>query len=502
VTPAVAIQLRKEFRELLPLWGGTVGVMLVCWMLRYPDAMPTEWLYGWALSFGGEQIVGLAAYAVGAVVLGASSIGQEYFHHTLETLLIQPVARRRLLLVKFGVLAPMLGSIGVVALVAFKGGLQGSLMLGVLPLVSGLCLAPWFTMMCRSAMAGAVFSAVALPLVLVAGVSLRLPTASMWPLLGAIAVVGAVMTWRTFLGLEVAGASSTEIHVSAFAGRAGSRARAGRTQHPLWLLLKKEARLQELTFVLTGLYVLIFAVIIGGQSLIPETASEPALYVTAFFQTGLVPILIGALASAEERRLGVTEWHVLLPFAAWKQWALKVGFIGALAYMLVVVLPTLLESMAGIPDVRGGVSATQVVMLSIAALYVSSLCSTGLRAFLATVPVMALALLVAAALISIVAVLTAPAVKSLAAALQSIVPLDRQDYYWWRAANLGARGAVFWIIAGFALLVLYAAFTNHRTADRGMTRLVKQGAWLAAYVVAAWLVLAVANTMVGIAIRG
>jgi hypothetical protein len=277
VTPAVAIQLRKEFRELLPLWGGTAGVMLVCWMLKYPDAMPFRWLYGWALSFQGEQIVGLGAYAVGAVILGASSIGQEYFHHTLETLLVQPAARRRLLVVKFAVLAPMLVSIGVVALVAFGGGSQGSLMLGVLPLVSGLCLAPWFTMVCRSAMAGA---------------------------------------------------SSTEIHVSAFAGRAGSRARAGRTQHPLWLLLKKEARLQELTFVLTGLYVLIFAVIIGGQSLIPETASEPAPYVTAFFQTGLVPILIGALASAEERRLGVTEWHVLLPFAAWKQWALKVGFIG------------------------------------------------------------------------------------------------------------------------------------------------------------------------------
>ena len=39
----------------------------------------------------------------------------------------------------------------------------------------------------------------------------------------------------------------------------------------------------------------------------------------------MLALLIGSLASAEERQLGTLEWQGLLPMASWKQWAAKVG---------------------------------------------------------------------------------------------------------------------------------------------------------------------------------
>ena len=49
---------------------------------------------------------------------------------------------------------------------------------------------------------------------------------------------------------------------------------------------------------------------------------------------GSLAILIGSLASAEERQLGMLEWQTLLPSPAWQQWAVKVGVTFGLALLL------------------------------------------------------------------------------------------------------------------------------------------------------------------------
>ena len=48
----------------------------------------------------------------------------------------------------------------------------------------------------------------------------------------------------------------------------------------------------------------------------------------------LLAVLIGSLASAEERQNGTLEWQLLLPMAAWKQWAVKVGTVLVLTALL------------------------------------------------------------------------------------------------------------------------------------------------------------------------
>ena len=109
------------------------------------------------------------------------SIGQEYMDRTLPLLLTVPVRRERLLLVKLGVLGAMLLTLGVVAYTYvfapfFPAHRQAErLVTCLLPVLYGLCLAPWLTMVCRSPVAGAVVTA-AIPFVLMTlAVSVEVP---------------------------------------------------------------------------------------------------------------------------------------------------------------------------------------------------------------------------------------------------------------------------------------------------------------------------------------
>jgi len=133
---AYATTIAKEVRALLPVWVVS-GLVLVA------DAV-----------FGPVRVIplGLLAYGVGAVALGALSIGHEYTHRTLGILLAQPSSRRRILLIKQSVLAAMLLSLFALAeAVVLEGGHESQptldeFVLIVMPTLCGLFVAPWLTM--------------------------------------------------------------------------------------------------------------------------------------------------------------------------------------------------------------------------------------------------------------------------------------------------------------------------------------------------------------------
>ena len=108
----------------------------------------------------------MIVYAVGTVALGALSIGHEYTNRTLTLLLSLPVDRRRLYLVKLGVLIPMLVALAALASrpARTRRALDpaGAAPILLLAVACGLFLAPWLTMVCRSPLAGIVF-ALAIP---------------------------------------------------------------------------------------------------------------------------------------------------------------------------------------------------------------------------------------------------------------------------------------------------------------------------------------------------
>jgi hypothetical protein len=57
----------------------------------------------------------------------------------------------------------------------------------------------------------------------------------------------------------------------------------------------------------------------------------------------LVPLLVGTLAVAEERRLGTFDFQLVLPISRTRQWWIKVQWCYAIALVLGVILPTFLE---------------------------------------------------------------------------------------------------------------------------------------------------------------
>jgi hypothetical protein len=89
----------KEIRALLPLW--TACMLPVCAAALVRDSRILA--------------LGILAFTLGSVALGAQSMGHEYSCRTLGLLLSQPSERARLFLIKFGVLAVMLVTLAAAA---------------------------------------------------------------------------------------------------------------------------------------------------------------------------------------------------------------------------------------------------------------------------------------------------------------------------------------------------------------------------------------------------
>lgn len=168
----------------------------------------------------------------------------------------------------------------------------------------------------------------------------------------------------------------------------------------------------------------------------------------SFFYVAFIPPLIGSLASAEERQLGTLVWQSLLPVAMWKQWVVKVGMVLSLALLLSLGLPALLLD---IPlDSQYLQLAAPVAAVTIGSLYVSSLSTSGLWAFLISVAV---------------------TVGIMPMVLSMWVTNRANQYSPTYRAFLDFFGALALLLAGGFLLVMLAlAFENHRSAERNARR--------------------------------
>jgi len=473
------VAIGKELRALFPAW------MAVC-----AAAIASQFAHLGLVIWG--------IYIIGAAALGAVSIGHEYLHGTLSPWLALPVSRQWLLLAKLTALAPLLFSLAALVVFLAVAFPQTSwiLVLGTdvwpvvgWPLVYALFVAPWLTMVARGPLGGLVFT-LAVPTVFGLAFAM-LHALQLWkraPLetaLALFAVTGAVLGWRTFMRLE---AIDTHRHVNlpTFLG-VRSASRMPSVSHPLWALLTKELRLQQLTFVVAGLS---FATVLVARWLrnLPPDSAIDLVFPLSVLHLGLVPILAGALASAEERRLGTLEWQVLQPMATWQQWALKVGVAIGLGLLLAVgplVLLSVADPASAVVTVQRpplvGQAVSAVIALTLTALYVSSVSPNGIRAAILSLAVLAL-----------LAVVGQPLARLGASFLQlRLEPLIRgmlpNGYSYSTYQLLGAVTG--WLMdaftVGLAFVVLRFALVNHRSAERGARRVLPQGVALAAYVLCA-----------------
>jgi hypothetical protein len=198
-----------------------------------------------------------------------------------------------------------------------------------------------------------------------------------------LALVGAVAGWRQFMALEAIDGPGAAMRLPRWFAL-GQSLRDTRTERrPVWwLLVTKELRLQHMSFVVAALFVVGYSTF----RLAPSSPTCSAIWVRRWrcCTPAILVVLVGALACAEEHRLGTVAWQVLLPVSARRQWAVKVAVVLTLSLVLGCVLPAVL---VGVADGKtrlnwNGEVIAIVAMASCAALYLSSISKDGLRAAL------------------------------------------------------------------------------------------------------------------------
>ena len=384
-TAVLSPALAKEIRALLPFWGATVAVLV----------LSPAWRSNLLLDLG------VFAYVWGSIAIGAQSIGQEYGYRTLPMLLAQPADRERVYLRKFLVSAVMLLTLLALAVTVFsdarKEPIQFTIL--ILPVLGGLFLAPLMTMICRSALAGIILSGSAPALIWVTllvvaslGFDIDVERAEgvlldRWVLaMIALSPLTGFLGWRRFTRLEALEAAAPLLHFPRWL----TSGEGVRRRSPLRALAAKEVHLQQLTFVVVALNVVGWASFLLVQPYFPSLATFPIGAVLLLYSMGLA-IMIGALASAEERHHGTLDWQLLQPTPAWQQWLVKVGVALGFAILFGVGLPILLIELAPRDDIRALRISTDlmvlVALLTTGSIYISSLSSSGVRAMVLSLPV-------------------------------------------------------------------------------------------------------------------
>ena len=469
--------IEKEFRALLPAWVACAVAMVAA-----------------SNGFQALRYLAAPAYFIGAASIGALSIGHEYNHGTLNLLLSQPVSRPRVLLTKLGVLAVMLGGLIALATVTVTLG-TGEALFGRallwLPLLAALFVAPWLTMAGRSALGGAVFTLSIPGVALVIGewigvsrygYSREVDTfrlAFLYRTMVVLSVVGAAMTWWTFVRLEAFDGRGTDVDLAPGL-TAASRPAAKRPV--LWLLVRKELRIQQLAFAIAGIYLIGFLALAATNR--GRSGADDIIGVLGTFYCLVVALTIGALPSAEERQLRTLDAQLLLPLPAWRQWAVKAGLALMLTLLLAIALPLALLAIAP-PEAVDWVRAARpllrvsfsIILLGLTALslYVSSLSSSGLWALMASMPA---AIAIGVFLLKLASMME-DVVHSMAGPGHSPV------------TGPGAALLALLVI----VLVLRLAFANHRSGDRRAWRIGGQIAVILSAIVAAVMVVGAANVL-------
>jgi ABC-type transport system involved in multi-copper enzyme maturation permease subunit len=439
--------------------------------------------------------VAAGLYIVGAVALGAQSVGHEYSHRTLGMLLAQPIDRWRILATKLAVLVPSLAALALLAGSVFIVGFGEHYVVSrnsypfawmAIPAVVGLCLAPWLTMACRGALAGSVF-AVALPLVVLVTAKLnQLTDNQAMAAIYALCAFGALMTCRSLLRLEAIDGPQTEIDLPGWLHRQSIDETAPTlVRSPVWLLVRKELHLQQMTLLISALFVAIWIGTLTLRRVVPADFQGPDLFSTAMLHGWFVVMVAGALPSAEERQLGTIAWQSLMPMATWRQWAIKAGVTMTLGFALAVGLPMLLTSIA--PDGNnfpiGWELIVPVAVISASALYVSSLNSSGMRAILAMFPAAAGAALFGGIVLFPVGNMAARLFRPYA---PHVTPFAFNGYSEFRHWNDVMSAVMLTPLAlGAVWLILAFGLANHRAADRSTLRIRWQVNWIVLYALVA-----------------
>src|SRR5207237_8080492 len=143
-------------------------------------------------------------------------------------------------------------------------------------------------------------------------------------------------------------------------------------------LAKKELRPQQMTFAMVAVYALIWTGLTVAGRLNVDFAKEFPMRGVGMLYFALLPLLMGSLASAQERHFGMLHSQAMLPVPRAQQWAVKASVVLVLAVVLGVVLPWFVFAPPQIPRTSFWPLAAGIVLLTPWSLYISSCCGRGI----------------------------------------------------------------------------------------------------------------------------
>jgi len=344
--------VKKEIRLLLPSWIVATLLALPPACTRSDDGIPVFVLF------------------LGLTMMALTSIGRETSLNTFSSLLSQPMERITLWRTKLSVLAGAFLVVFIVwrlaILFSFKD-YHGSaadpeasaavIIAGSLVLVSAFTGGLWASLLLRQ-IAGAFWLTLLVPAVL-AGFTAAILAKDhsdytiitvLCVVLGVYAVGGFLFARWLFFRAQDVGWTGGIISLPEwkFFAASSDTANSTRIRKPIFALVKKEFQLQQASLMgAAGLLVLHIGVVAlrSHHKFARDSAGE--ILTSVFWMLWLVlPVMIGSMAVAEERRLGTMEGQLCLPVSRRIQFAVKAIITLGLGIFLGGVLPMLLEYLA------------------------------------------------------------------------------------------------------------------------------------------------------------
>jgi ABC-type transport system involved in multi-copper enzyme maturation permease subunit len=376
--------LRKEIRLVLPAWGlAMVLAILPAWLF-----WPTP--YGFIVPPPGALV--FAPFALGVLLLGITPFGQEISSGMFSIFLAQPIPRARIWLIKTLVLALALATVFGALCVsnqlrldalletmkttawrsafnrpvapeqflnlivdARKTVLLDSLTIGGLSALAAFAGGLWTTLFFRQVAAALWFTfLIPMGLALLTLQALgNTPNLILYPglllVLGSYSAIGYGWARKMFFQAQDAQWTGGIVALPYWLGRSATVSSSPRGYRPWRTLIAKEIQANHINLLLAaGLLVLHLAVLvlrrIGGTYLADHRTLAMALESFPMLWLAL-PLMIGSIAVAEERKLGTMENSLCLPATRRLQFLVKLTMALILGVVLGGLVPLGLEAL-------------------------------------------------------------------------------------------------------------------------------------------------------------
>lgn len=347
--------VKKEIRLLLPSFIAAVLMAMVQAITR-----PFDFYIASLLFFG-------------LTIMALTTIGRESSLNTFSLLMSQPAERRRIWQTKLSVLAVAflivffvwLGAFGVAF---FNSSVDADAAENSYNLFIAICLIAtatftgglWTTLLLRQ-IAGAFWLTLLVPAVLTgltAGFlaenhSNNAVIAVLCVVLGIYSVGGFLFARWLFFHAQDVGWSGGNLELPEWKIFARSdNAASTRNRKPVFALFKKELQLHQVTLMgAVGLLALHIGILVLRKYHHFAEDSAGEVLTSIFWLLWLViPVVIGNLAVAEERRLGVMEGQLCLPVSRRVQFVIKAILTLFLGVLLGGIMPVLMEKIGNAVD--------------------------------------------------------------------------------------------------------------------------------------------------------